>query len=151
MTGTLGGRAELITACDYRLMSTKVDTTAIGFIHAKMGIVPTWGLTDRLMLITGRQNTLNLLLDNRPLRAAEVMDIGLVDGTAATLQDATDWLSRKNRHHVNVIRAIKRTLSCHGDGANRRAATLMERKIFAVLWGGPANRMTLDQYFSRSK
>ncbi|XP_025408031.1 ethylmalonyl-CoA decarboxylase-like isoform X2 [Sipha flava] len=150
-SGALGGGAELTTACDYRLMSTKMETTAIGFIHAKMGIVPAWGSTGRLMSIMGRQNTLNLLLDSRPLRAAEAMDIGLVDGTVATLQDATDWLSQKTRHHVNVIRAIKRTLSCHDDGTDGRAAALMERKIFAPLWGGPANQMALDQYFSRNK
>jgi ethylmalonyl-CoA/methylmalonyl-CoA decarboxylase len=58
-------------------MSTKVETTAIGFNHAKMGIMPAWGSTSRLMSIMGHQNTLNLLLDSRPLRAVEAMEIGL--------------------------------------------------------------------------
>jgi hypothetical protein len=58
----------------------------------------------------------------------------------ATLQDAIDWLSRKTRHHVNVIRSIKRTLSCHGDGADWKAAASMENKMFAALWGRPADK-----------
>lgn len=138
--GAIGGGAELTTACDYRMMSNKVETTVIGFPHAKMGIVPAWGSTGRLISITGYQNAMDLLLDCRLLKAAEAMDIGLVDGTMATLQDVTDWLSLKTRHPVNVIRAIKGSLSCYGDGVDQRASELIESKIFAPLWGGSADQ-----------
>lgn len=148
-TGALGGGAELTTACDYRLMSNRFETTAIGFVHATMGLVPAWGSSGRLMSILGPRTTLDLLLDGRPLRASEAMDVGLVDDTVATLADAVQWLLPKIRHDVNVIRAIKRTRLCHEAGLDRQAASLMERKIFAPLWGGAVNRAALEQFFKK--
>lgn len=138
-------------ACDYRLTSNKSETTAIGFVHSTMGLVPAWGSSGRLMSILGPQTMLNLLLDGRPLKASEAIEIGLVDGTVATLEDAVQWLSPKIRHDVNVIRAIKRTRLCHETGLDKRAASIMERKIFAPLWGGDANQAALDRFFKKKK
>lgn len=149
--GALGGGAELTTACDYRLMSNMSETTAIGFVHATMGLVPAWGSSGRLMSIMGPRITLNLLLDGRPLRASEAMAVGLVDATVATLADAVQWLSLKIRHDVSVIRAIKRTLLCHGAGLDRREASLIERKIFVPLWGAPVNCAALEKFFNKKK
>ncbi|VVC30838.1 Crotonase superfamily,ClpP/crotonase-like domain [Cinara cedri] len=148
-SGALGGGAEITTACDYRLMSNSSETTAIGFIHGTMGLVPAWGSSGRLMSLVGPRTTLDLLLDGRRLSASEATDVGLVDGTVATLADAVQWLSPKVRHDVNVIRAIKRTRLCHEAGLVSRAASLMERKIFAPLWGGDANRAALDRFFKK--
>lgn len=150
-TGALGGGAELTTACDYRLMcSETADTTAIGFVHVKMGLVPAWGSVGRLMAIVGRQRALDLLLDGRPLRAAEAVIGGLVDGTAATVVDAAKWLCRKTDHDVNVVRAIKRAWLCHdghGHGQQRSDEIALdeERRIFAPLWGGTANQAALER------
>lgn len=133
----------MTTACDYRLMcSESPQATAIGFVHATMGIVPAWGSVGRLTSIVGPQRTMDLLLNSRPVGAAEAMDAGLVDGTVATLADAAEWLSQKVRHDANVIRAVKRMRLCHLDGPIEGRA-LAERKIFAPLWGGPANREAL--------
>lgn len=145
-SGALGGGAELTTACDYRLMcSASPQVTGIGFVHATMGIVPAWGSTGRLTRIVGAQRTLDLLLDSRPLRADKAMDAGLVDGTAATFADAVEWLSRKVRHDVSVVRAVKRTRLCHLDALEWPTTALAERRIFAPLWGGPANREALSR------
>lgn len=142
--GALGGGAELTTACDYRLMcGASPLVTGIGFVHAKMGIVPAWGSAGRLTRIVGPQRTLDLLLDSRPLRSDEAMAAGLVDGTVATFRDAVEWLSRKVRHDVTVVRAVKRTRVCHIGQPDSATTALAERKIFAPLWGGPANREAL--------
>jgi len=145
-SGALGGGAELTTACDYRLMcSASPQVTGIGFVHAKMGIVPAWGSAGRLTWLVGPQRTLDLLLDSRPLRADEAVAAGLVDDTVATFKDAVEWLSQKVHHDVTVVRAVKRMRLCHVDKPDWAAAALAERKIFAPLWGGPANREALIQ------
>lgn len=146
----MGGGAEFTTACDYRLMCSETpDATGIGFVHATMGIVPAWGSTGRLVSIVGRQTALHLLLDCRPLRAAEAMAVGLVDGTVRSKADAVQWLCRKTRHDANVIKAVKRTLLCHYGGGEADFRT--ERRIFAPLWGGPANKEALSKNFKHDK
>lgn len=136
-------------ACDYRLMCTKQPTTVIRFVHGRLGIVPAWGTSGRLMAALGPRKAMDVLLDSRPMNAADAMNDGLVDGTAATLADVAEWLTRKTRHHVNVIRAIKRTQQYY-DGSAVEAA-LMERKVFAPLWGGTANREALEKFFESKK
>jgi len=144
--GALGGGAELTTACDYRLMCSNTPNTVLGFVHGKMGIVPAWGSTGRLISIVGQRKAMDLLLESRPLGVIEAMNNGLVDGTVATLSDAIVWLSQKIRQDVNVIKAIKRTRLCYNDELDWQAATLMERKIYAPLWGGPSHLAALEHF-----
>lgn len=146
--GALGGGAEIATACDYRLMT---EGAVIGFVHAKMGLTPAWGSTGRLMSIVGYHKALRLLLECQLLSATEANDIDLADGTADTLTDAVAWLSQKTVHDINVIRAIKRTLTCYDDTLDWQRASLMERRIFAPLWGGEANRMALAKGLKHKK
>ncbi|KAE9544038.1 hypothetical protein AGLY_001727 [Aphis glycines] len=147
--GALGGGAEITTACDYRLMCNAVDTTAIGFVHSKMGIVPAWGSTARLVSIMGVRKTLDLLLESRLFSAAEAMDSGLVDGAVATMADAETWLSHKIRADVNVIRAIKRMVQCYDDSPE--TVRMIESRIFAPLWGGPANQAAIEKHLKHKR
>lgn len=151
-TGALGGGAEVTTACDYRLMCNVSDSTGIGFVHSKMGIVPAWGTSGRLVSIMGARKTQDLLLEGRTLGADEATDLGLVDGTVATLEDAEAWLYGKIKPDVNVIRAIKRTVLCYDDdNESLAAARVLERKIFAPLWGGSANQAALQLRLKHKK
>lgn len=145
--GALGGGAELTTSCDYRLMCNEINpTTVIGFVHAKMGMVPAWGSIGRLISIVGRRKALDILLESRLMRAAEALDAGLVDGTVTALTDAVEWLSRKVKHDVNVVKATKRTWQCYDGGLDWRTAALMECKIFAPLWSGPAHQLAVQRF-----
>jgi len=143
LTGALGGGAELTTACDYRLMCSESPATGIGFVQVRMGLVPAWGSSGRLMSIVGPQRALDLLLDARVLTASEAAAVGLADGTAVSLAGAMDWLRRKVQHHGHVVRAVKRTRLVYLDGFGPRDAVDAECRIFAPLWGGPANREAL--------
>lgn len=84
------------------------------------------------------------MLEARTLGATEAMDLGLVDGTVANLEEAGAWLSGKIKRDVNVIRAIKRTVLYYDDDDDSKAdARELERRIFAPLWGGTANEAAL--------
>jgi len=148
-TGAIGGGAEITTACDYRLMCKATDSTVIGFAHSKMGIVPAWGSTGRLVSIMGVRKTLDLLLESRLLNIAEAMDSDLVDGAVATMADAEAWLSRKIKADRNVIRAIKNTVQCYDH--SRETGRMVESRIFAPLWGGPVNQAALERHFKPKK
>jgi enoyl-CoA hydratase/carnithine racemase len=109
-----------------------------------MGIVPAWGGTGRLASIIGTRKTMKLLLKSRMLGAAEAMELGLVDDVVATLEDAEAWLSRKVKPDVNIIQAIKRTVQCYEN--SQEATRMLESKIFAPLWGGPANQAAIERH-----
>lgn len=139
----------MTTACDYRLMSGESLATGIGFVHAKLGLVPAWGGFGRLSSIVGPRKAMDMLLDCRIVAAAEAMNVGLVDGTAATLADATEWLSQKIRHPVQVTQTIKRIRLCYGYESNEHAAGISERRLFMPLWGGSINQEAVERLISK--
>ena len=54
----LGGGAELMTACDYRLAR---ENAKIGFVQVRIGITTVWGGGARLVQLIGYNKALNLL------------------------------------------------------------------------------------------
>jgi len=72
----VGGGAELAMACDLRVFH---PAAALHFVHARLGIVPGWGGTSRLLSLVGRQQTLKVLAESRRLSASEALDCGLAD------------------------------------------------------------------------
>ena len=54
----LGGGAELMTACDYRLAR---ENAKIGFVQVRIGITAVWGGGARLVQLIGYNKALNLL------------------------------------------------------------------------------------------
>ena len=76
-TGALGGGAEITTACDFRLMTESCK--GFGFVHAKMGIIPAWGGTGRLVQKIGYTKALDIMSSARILKASDCLQMGLVD------------------------------------------------------------------------
>lgn len=64
-------------ACDFRIISESCK--GIGFVHAKMGILPAWGGTNRLVHTVGHRKALDLLSTARIAAPSECLRIGLVD------------------------------------------------------------------------
>ena len=54
----LGGGAELMTACDYRISR---PNAVIGFVQVRIGITTVWGGGARLVQLIGYNKSLNLL------------------------------------------------------------------------------------------
>jgi enoyl-CoA hydratase len=85
-----GGGAELAWACDFRVVS---ESSTLGQPEVMIGQIPAGGAT-RIARIAGESAAKRLVLDGRPVSAAEAHRMGLVDllvppGTA--LQAAEDW------------------------------------------------------------
>lgn len=137
----VGGGAELATATDWRLVTSQAR---VAWVQARMGVAPGWGGARRLVDIVGRQRALDLLLSCRKVDAHTGLKIGLFDHV---LEDGL--------HDQVVSSAVNwiKDMSCNVDPGVMRSLKQMtlntdpetEARIFAPLWGGPANLGALDR------
>ena len=77
MHGTvMGGGVEIALALHYRVAA---PGTRIGMPEVTLGIIPGAGGTQRLPRLIGVERTLELLLNARPIDAAQARELGIVD------------------------------------------------------------------------
>lgn len=137
----LGGGAELATATDWRLVTPQAR---VAWVQARMGVAPGWGGARRLVDIVGRQRALALLLSCRKVDAHTGLQIGLFDHVLEdrlhdqVVSSAVNWIKDMSRDvDPGVMRSLKQ-MSLNTDPET-------EARIFATLWGGPANLGALDR------
>lgn len=137
----LGGGAEFITACDFRLMTRE---SVIRFVHKEMGIIPSWGGATRLAEIIGSKQALKVLSGALKLDSKLALNLGMVDEVlqssdeTESLKEAQEWLNQFIQGPPEVIRALKKTVSS-GKELCFQEALQTERDLVGTLWGGPAN------------
>ncbi len=131
----MGGGGELAFACDFRVMHR--DATLV-MPQVRMGIMPGWHSTERMLAICGRANTLRMVLSGRSYSAAETMAFGAVDAiadgdvVAAAVAFLADF-EGANRRGVAGFKRVVRGIADNGRDAGRK----LEREIFAELWFHP--------------
>ncbi|XP_016053752.1 PREDICTED: ethylmalonyl-CoA decarboxylase-like isoform X1 [Miniopterus natalensis] len=107
----LGGGAEFITACDFRLMTREGE---IRFVHKKMGLEPSWGGATRLAEIIGSRQALKVLSGALKLDSELALNLGMVDEVLKSsdetecLKEAQEWLKQFTEGPLEVIRALKK-------------------------------------------
>ncbi|GAB4392914.1 MAG: 3-hydroxyacyl-CoA dehydrogenase NAD-binding domain-containing protein [Gammaproteobacteria bacterium] len=74
----LGGGLELALACDYRI-ATDSPKTRLGLPEVKLGIIPGWGGTRRLIRKTGPLAAMNIILAGQTVVAKVAKRMGFVD------------------------------------------------------------------------
>ena len=75
----LGGGLELAMACTFRIASL---TTNIGLPEILLGVMPSYGGTQRLTRLVGQSQALDLLLTGRSIDAPAALNMGLVNRLA---------------------------------------------------------------------
>lgn len=143
----LGGGAELVTACDFRLM---VRGSVVQFVHKHMGLVPGWGGAARLVRVVGSPSALKLLSGALKVDPDLGLQIGLADGVLEVTHDqeetvqqqAENWLSCYTKGPAPVIQAVKKVILL-GRELPLSDALRMEKDTFGTVWGGPANLQAL--------
>ncbi|HET9242032.1 MAG TPA: 3-hydroxyacyl-CoA dehydrogenase NAD-binding domain-containing protein [Gaiella sp.] len=78
----LGGGLELALHCDHRTMASNVRH--VGFPEVALGLFPAWGGTQLLPRLVGAEAAVKLIVDNplkqnRLIRAADALELGIVD------------------------------------------------------------------------
>ncbi|XP_005090127.1 ethylmalonyl-CoA decarboxylase [Aplysia californica] len=153
---TLGGGAELSTACDFRVMS---PTAKVGFVQIKMGLTTGWGATTRLVHLLGRQKALGLLCSAKVLSAEEAKSEGLVDSVMMyglsqedEFTECKKWLvSNYCRHDSDLIQATKSSVVYSDLNRDLDTSLRNEREVFAQYWGGPAQKAALEANVKHNK
>lgn len=84
------GALELALACDIMLVA---DNAKIGDTHAKFGLRPTWGMTQRLPDAVGITRARELSYTARTISGTEAVEIGLA-ARSAPLDDFADALQQ---------------------------------------------------------
>jgi 3-hydroxyacyl-CoA dehydrogenase/enoyl-CoA hydratase/carnithine racemase len=98
----LGGGLELALHCSYRTISSGV--AAVAFPECLLGLVPGWGGTFLLPRLIGPAQALKVIVENplsqnRMLRAAEAMSLGIADA----MFDPADFLAESLRWAAQVL------------------------------------------------
>ncbi|XP_049834069.1 ethylmalonyl-CoA decarboxylase-like [Schistocerca gregaria] len=143
--GALGGGAELAAACDFRLAST--SAAGIGFVHGRMGIIPAWGGVTWLADVVGCHKALDLISSSQIVTPSKGIQTGIIDAIISDdnpLDDAREWLKARTRSDPEVIHAMKAAIRNVRELAYKTSLPV-ERRIFAPLWGGPANKLALQR------
>jgi ethylmalonyl-CoA/methylmalonyl-CoA decarboxylase len=143
----LGGGAELATSCDFRLFTEKGE---IGFVQGRMGVVTGWGGGTRLVQLLGQHRALELLLTSRQISASEAVVMGLANGITKSVElpeaveEAKQWLQSKLKHAPEIVHALKQIVAT-ARAVPYEESLKNERQVFAMLWGGDANKKALEQ------
>lgn len=104
----LGGGLEIALLCD-RLVLTNSPKTQVGFPEVKLGLMPGYGGTGRAYGRIGAYPVLDMMLTGRMVKAAEALELNLVDALAdsrdnldATMKDVLMSLGGKKppRHQI---------------------------------------------------
>ncbi|MBA3869822.1 MAG: enoyl-CoA hydratase/isomerase family protein [Anaerolineae bacterium] len=146
----LGGGSELALACDLRIAD---DQTRMGFVQAKMSLIPGWGGGQRLLRLVGYTQAMDLLLTARVLQAPELLAMGLVNRVVATgsaLEHALDYLQPITQLARPVLHSIKTLLQA---GLNQPYATALqtERDLFPPLWAAETHVQAVDAFLKRDR
>lgn len=144
----LGGGAEIITACDFRVAAANAH---IGFVHARLGVTPGFGGGTRLQQLLGPTESLKLMLSARLIGAQEAQRIGLVQHVLpenlkgdAALKATIDWY--KTNYGLissSASQAIKNIVSVGKQNISKEQALINEARIFCSVWGSEEHKNAL--------
>lgn len=127
----LGGGCELALACSIRLAS---DNARLGLPEIKLGIIPGFGGTQRLVRMVGRSKALEMALGGEPISAEEALRLNLVSKvyTQTELHDQADQLAAALAKAAPI--ALKHILQAvqHGADLPLQDALAMETQLFAL-------------------
>ncbi|MEZ4437876.1 MAG: enoyl-CoA hydratase/isomerase family protein [Polyangiaceae bacterium] len=143
-----GGGSELCMACDLLVLG---DEATLCFVHGKMGLVPAWGGTTRLVERVGATRAADLLLTARRVDAELAWSLGLCARRAArgaafeTAQAVAEEIARLDR---DAVTRLKRSLLA-ARRARRGPALAEEQTQFRQAWGSEAHRAAFAAFLRR--
>lgn len=144
----LGGGCELALACDIRHCS---DNAVFGQPEVRLGALPGWGGTQRLVRAVGPGHAAELIYSGTRIDAHEALRIGLVNAVhaQAELLDRVHDLARSiAAAGPEAVRASKRLLALTR-GTTAQAALAEEARTFADLFEGAEQREGMAAFLEK--
>ena len=130
----VGGGAELSLACDLRIAEMSAQ---IGFPQSRLGIMPGWDGTERLVRTVGRASAAKLLFSGKRVGASEAHEMRLVDEAVPdgeALGRALELAATFAEVAPLSLGAIKTALRETGTSQPPGALRARAREAFARLW-----------------
>lgn len=128
----LGGGFELAMGCQLRLAA---DNARIGQPEVKLGLIPGFGGTQRLLRLAGRGAALELCLTGEPIDALRAFQLGLVNRVVAAADLASETAAlaiRLSALAPQALRGVIDAIAYGGESALDQGLDY-ETQLFAVL------------------
>lgn len=96
---------------------------------------------------------MELLLTSKILNAEECRNIGLIADIVNDenkLEECLEWTRARIKYDYSITRAFKQAVIAQSRSTLEESIS-MEKKLFAPLWGGPANKEALAKNIKHVK
>lgn len=109
----LGGGCELAMSCHMRIATKK---SRFGQPEVNLGLIPGYGATQRLVHLIGKTKAIELLLTADMIDAAEALNLGLINHTAESMDEAMNKATEiLLKIALKAPIAVKHIISCVND------------------------------------
>lgn len=130
----LGGGMELAMACHFRIAS---ENAVLGLPELKLGLIPSFGGTQRLRRLTNTATALDLILTGKQISGKEAMALDIIQ-VCVTKEEllSTALTIAKSFVDGKSMTSVKRAIECVVKGSNETLVDGLarEREQFAELF-----------------
>ena len=143
-----GGGCELAMACDLVLAG---PNAVFGQPEVKLGVIPGFGGTQRLVRRVGAQRALELMVTGRNVSVDEAVSMGLALRKEDEVVEAALQLGRIIASNGPVaVRLVKRAV-LETDGLDLDSGLAAERSLFALCFATQDQREGMDAFLARPR
>jgi enoyl-CoA hydratase len=144
----LGGGCELALACDWIYASTRAR---FGQPEVKLGLIPGFGGTSRLVRRVGSAWAKELVLTGEPIDAETALRIGLANRIypPEELLDAALAAAHASAERAPLAVAAAKRVIQEGQGADVRVAHALEQAAFGTLAGSEDRREGIAAFLEK--
>lgn len=146
----LGAGCEIALCCDLRIAA---EGALIGLPEITLGIIPGGGGTQRLPRLIHPGTAARMILLGKPVKAAEALGIGLVDGIVEPAQleaEAESLATRLAGMPAMAVRAAK-TAMRKGLSMSLKDGLQLEQDLFAMLFGTRDQKEGMAAFLEKRK
>jgi len=128
----LGGGLEMALACDFRIAADNVE---LGQPEVKLGLIPGWGGTQRLVRIVGLAKAKELIMQGDRISAEEAAKIGLVHKVVAKekLGEETTLFAQKFVEGPPVALRLAKEMLNYGTQVPLDVGLRLEAEAFGIV------------------
>ncbi len=146
----LGGGCELALAAHVRIAS---QNAKIGVPEVKLGLIPGYGGTQRLMRLVGKGRALQMILSGDPIDAQEAYRIGLVNKVVVLeelIEAAFDMARSFLKNGPIALRFAIEAVN-HGAEITLIEGTRLESKLFGLLFSTEDMKEGVSAFLEKRK